>query len=97
MMEMLREAGIRADRALAAAGLRRSDVERPDEIITGEQELRLERAFVEATRERRDLWLEIASAIDCCRTGRLASRSCPLEPLRAPSSSPRASTSSRSR
>jgi len=59
MVEMLREAGLRADRALTAAGLRRADVERPEEIITGDQELRLERAFVDATRERTDLWLDI--------------------------------------
>src|SRR5258705_11935960 len=59
MVEMLQEAGLRPERALAAAGLRRADVERPDEIITGDQEIRLERAFVELTRERSDLWLDI--------------------------------------
>jgi len=59
MAAMLREAGIAPERALAEAGLRRSDVERPDVTISGDQELRLERAFVERTRDRPDLWLEI--------------------------------------
>ena len=59
MVTMLREAGIAPERALAEAGLRRSDVERPDVTISGDQELRLERAFVERTRDRPGLWLEI--------------------------------------
>ena len=59
MLEMLREAGIRPDRALAAAGLRRGDVERPDAVISGDQELRLEHAFVELTSDQRELWLDI--------------------------------------
>jgi len=59
MVTMLREAGIAPERALAEAGLRRADVERPDVTITGDQELRLERAFVELTRHRPGLWLDI--------------------------------------
>jgi hypothetical protein len=49
MVSMLREAGVRPESALAEAGLTTVDVERPDGIITGDQELRLERAFVERT------------------------------------------------
>jgi AraC-like DNA-binding protein len=59
MVTMLREAAIAPERALAEAGLRRADVERPEVTITGDQELRLERAFIELTRHRPQLWLEI--------------------------------------
>jgi AraC-like DNA-binding protein len=59
MVTMLREAGIRPEPALAEAGLRAADIQRPDATITGEQEIRLERAFVERTRERPRTWLDI--------------------------------------
>jgi AraC-like DNA-binding protein len=59
MVSMLREAGVRPDAALAEAGLTSIDVERPDGVITGDQELRLERAFVERTRDRSGLWLDL--------------------------------------
>jgi AraC-like DNA-binding protein len=52
MVSMLREAGIRPETALA-------DIERGDGIVTGDQELRLERAFVERIRERPGLWLDV--------------------------------------
>ena len=59
MVEMLGEAGIPPEPALAEAGLRRPDVERPDVFITGAEELRLQQAFVERTRDRPELWLDI--------------------------------------
>ncbi len=59
MMAMLREAGIRPEPALSEAGLRLADIQRTDSTISGEQELRLERAFVERTRDRPRSWLEI--------------------------------------
>jgi AraC-like DNA-binding protein len=59
MVEALRDAGIRPEPVLAAAELRLAEVERPDGILTGNQELRLERAFVERTREIPGLWLEL--------------------------------------
>jgi len=59
MVTMLREADIRPEPALAEAGLTLADVQRPDATITGDQELRLERAFVERTRGRPRAWLEI--------------------------------------
>jgi AraC-like DNA-binding protein len=58
MLSMLRENGIRAEPALTAAGLRAGEVERPD-TITGEQELRLEQAFIERTRNRPGMWLQL--------------------------------------
>jgi len=59
MVAMLREAGVRPEAALAEAGLASTDVERPDGVITGDQELRLVRAFVTRTRDRPGLWLEL--------------------------------------
>src|SRR6185436_8804514 len=59
MVAMLREAGVRPEAALAEAGLASTDVERPDGVITGDQELCLERAFVTRTRDRPGLWLEL--------------------------------------
>jgi len=59
MVTMLRDAGVASESALVEAGLARADVETPDGTITGEQELRLERAFVERTRHRPGLWLDI--------------------------------------
>jgi AraC-like DNA-binding protein len=59
MVSMLREAGVRPEAALAQAGLTSLDVERPDGVITGDQELGLERAFVERTRDRSALWLDL--------------------------------------
>ena len=59
MVAMLRDAGIRPEPVLAEAGLRAADFERPDGVLTGAQELRLEQAFLEKTRERAGLWLEL--------------------------------------
>jgi AraC-like DNA-binding protein len=59
MVAMLREARIRPELVLAEAGLRAADVASPDGTLTGAQELRLERAFVEHTRDRPGLWLEL--------------------------------------
>jgi AraC-like DNA-binding protein len=61
MVWMLREARIPPEPALAEAGLALADVEHPDGVVTGDQELRLERAFVERTRDRPGLWLEVGS------------------------------------
>ena len=61
MIAVLRDAGIPIRPLLADAGLRAADVERPHGELTGEQELRLERAFVEHTRDRPGLWLETGS------------------------------------
>ena len=59
VVDMLREAGIAAAPVLSAAGLRGSDIQRPDGSMTGAQQLRLEHAFVERTRDRPELWLDL--------------------------------------
>lgn len=61
VVETLREAGIAEAPVLLAAGLRAADLQRPDGLVTGDQQLRLERAFVERTREHRELWLDLGS------------------------------------
>jgi len=59
LVATLRDAGIVPEPVLAAAGLRAGDVQRPDTVITGAEQLRLEQAFVERTRDRPGLWLEL--------------------------------------
>jgi AraC-like DNA-binding protein len=61
VVETLREAGLAVAPVLSAAGLRALDLQHPDGLVTGDQQLRLERAFVERTREHRGLWLDLGS------------------------------------
>ncbi len=59
VLDALRGAGLPEAPVLGAAGLRAGDVERPDGVITGAQQLALEEAFVARTQDRRELWLEL--------------------------------------
>lgn len=61
MVELLTEAGIDPDPALARCGLTRAALDEADRLITGPQELDFQRAFVELTRSRVDLWITLAT------------------------------------
>lgn len=61
MDDVLRGVGLDSSSCFVAANLEPDIVHRPGARVTGEQELRFQRAFVELTRERPGLWIDAGS------------------------------------
>lgn len=61
MLEVLAEAGLDCDAAVAQSHLPRALIENPAGEVTGMQELAFQRAFHSATAQRPDLWIELGS------------------------------------